>query len=159
MKTMNFIPIRTTAVRALQEGGNDSHGNAPEVRISDGDGLPCRHCLDYIPEGEEYLILSYKPFSSTQPYAEQGPIFLHRKECHSHENPTVLPKICDPEGRLLIRGYSADERIVYGTGKVVQNSQIETEAQKVLDLQDVAYIHVRSASNNCYQFRIEQDEK
>lgn len=159
MKTNIFIPIDTSTVRTLQKGGNDSHGNTPEIRISDGDGLPCRHCLDYIPEGEEYLILSYKPFSSTQPFAEQGPIFLHKNECQPHENPSVLPIICDPEGQLLIRGYSADERIVYGTGKIVQNSQIGAEAQKVLDQQDVAYIHVRSASNNCYQFRIEQDEK
>ena len=159
MKTLKFIPISTSSVRALQKGKNDIHGNTPEIRISDGTGLPCRHCLEHISEGDEYLILSYKPFSTTQPYAEQGPIFLHAKECEPYDSQDVLPKMYGPEGHLLIRGYNEDERIVYGTGTIVQNAQIVKESQKILEQQDVAYLHVRSTTNNCYQFRIELDQE
>lgn len=55
----------------------------------------------------------------------------------------------------LLRGYSADERIVYGTGGVVPAEMLEQRAEELLARPDVTYVHVRSAKNNCYQCRIE----
>ena len=56
----------------------------------------------------------------------------------------------------LIKGYGADDRIVYGTGQIVTSGELEAEAAKVLDREDVAYVHVRSSVNNCYTCRIER---
>ena len=58
--------------------------------------------------------------------------------------------------QILMRGYGHDDRIVYGTGKVITTSAIAEAAEKLLDRSDVAYIHLRSASNNCYQCRIDR---
>lgn len=58
--------------------------------------------------------------------------------------------------RLLLRGYGEDDRIVYGTGQVVPASELAPAAAELLDRPDIAYAHVRSASNNCYQCRIER---
>ncbi len=54
------------------------------------------------------------------------------------------------------RGYGADDRIVYGTGQVVPSAEIEAVARDFLARPAVAYLHLRSASNNCYQCRIER---
>ncbi|TIP44169.1 MAG: DUF1203 domain-containing protein, partial [Mesorhizobium sp.] len=43
--SIKFKALPTEAVRALQRGGPDAYGHVPEHRISDGDGVPCRHCL------------------------------------------------------------------------------------------------------------------
>ena len=55
---------------ALQRGGPDAYGMPPERRISDGDGVPCRHCLRTVAAGKDYLVLAYRPFPEFQPYAE-----------------------------------------------------------------------------------------
>jgi hypothetical protein len=57
---------------------------------------------------------------------------------------------------LLIRGYGADDRIVYGTGRIVAPGAMPEAAEEMFDNGRVAYIHVRSASNNCYQCRIDR---
>jgi len=42
------------------------------------------------------------------------------------------------------------------TGKVVAGSEIAESAQALLERLEVAYLLLRSATNNCYQCRIER---
>ena len=49
-----------------------------------------------------------------------------------------------------------DDRIVYGSGAVVPTHQICGRAHELLERDDIAYVHMRSARNNCYQCRIER---
>lgn len=118
--------------------------------------MPCRHCLCDIAEGAAYLTLAYRPFASLQPYAETGPIFLHAEECLRHEGRDALPPVLTTSPDYILRGYGADDRIVYGTGAVTAREDIVTRAQDLLTRPDVAYLHVRSARNNCYQARIDR---
>ncbi len=155
MASLLFKPLQTETVRALQNGKKDAYGHLPEKYVSDGSGLPCRHCLDQIEKDEEFLVLSYKPFETQQPYAEQGPIFLHARECDAYTDRENLPKMYEPDGSILLRGYSRHDRIVYGTGQVVLNRNVERQAHEILATKGVAYIHARSASNNCFQYRID----
>ncbi|MEZ5754861.1 MAG: DUF1203 domain-containing protein [Paracoccaceae bacterium] len=56
----------------------------------------------------------------------------------------------------IVRGYGADERIFYGTGGVVATADVPARAAEVLAMPGVAFVHVRSARNNCFQVRIER---
>ena len=56
----------------------------------------------------------------------------------------------------LLKGYNSQDRIVYGTGRVVAVAELPAYAEQVFERSDVAYIHVRSARNNCYQARIDR---
>ncbi|PHQ70237.1 MAG: hypothetical protein COB93_05980 [Sneathiella sp.] len=159
MSKLAFIPLPTDQVHSLQRGGKDADGNTPEEHISDGNGKPCRHCLTEIAAGEKYLIIALRPFSSRQPYAEQGPIFLHADECIAYDSTDRLPQMYDSRDSLLLRGYCAEERIVYGTGQTVKPKEVDTIAKKILQMENVAYVHARSSANNCYQFRIEADNQ
>jgi hypothetical protein len=146
----------SSAVAArFRDGGLDANGEPPERHISDGDGVPCRHCLSDVAKGEPYLILAYRPFPRPQPYAEIGPIFLHADTCERYEASSIPPMLLARE-RVLIRGYGADDRIVYGTGKVIPTIDIAAAAAYLLRRSDIAYAHLRSASNNCYQCRLER---
>lgn len=147
--------LDTTLVRTLQNGGPDAHGQVPERTVSDGGGNPCRHCLRYIPEGAEMLILAHRPFPAAQPYAETGPIFLCAEECTRHES-AEMPEIFTRSPDYLIKGYADDDRIVYGTGVVIGKDQLMAQAGKILADPRVRYIHIRSARNNCYQARIDR---
>ena len=153
---LHFAALPTEDVHALQRGGPDANGQTPERHISDGDGMPCRHCLRNIEAGEPYLILAYRPFPRPQPYAELGPIFLHAEPCPRFEDSSDTPPILTTSERYLIRGYGRDDRIVYGSGKVVPREALAEKAEETFHDPSIAYIHVRSASNNCYQCRIER---
>lgn len=100
-------------------------------------------------------MLSYRPFSKPQPYAEQGPIFLHHRACTAHDSDGKTPSMLDSND-YLVRRYDANERIVYGTGAVTPTSDVTLHASDLLDRPDVAMVHVRPASNNCYVCRIER---
>ncbi len=152
--TLIFNPIPTAIVRAYQAGGLDANGQVPERKVSDGDGNPCRHCLKMIPEGAEMLVLAHRPFPAPQPYAELGPIFLCADECEAGGGAAVPEVLESPD--YIIRGYGADDRIVYGTGSVVPTVRITAEAEVRLADPRVSYVHVRSARNNCYQVRIDR---
>ncbi|MBP2238473.1 hypothetical protein J2Z31_005010 [Sinorhizobium kostiense] len=152
--TLRYIAMPDDVAEQLQQGGHDAYGNRPEQNISDGDGVPCRHCLRNVEHGEPYLVLAYRPFSSAQPYAETGPIFLHADKCPAPDG-NARPAILTASTEYLLRGYGADERIVYGTGGVVPQARIEERAEELLTRPDVAFVHVRSAKYNCYQCRIE----
>ncbi len=150
-----IIAIPTKTVRAYQSGQPDAHGQLPERATSDGGGNPCRHCLTYIPEGAEMLILAHRPFPTAQPYAETGPIFLCADTCARHVGPE-MPEVFTRSPDYLIKGYGEDDRIVYGTGIVIGKDRMMAQAEEIFADPRVRYIHIRSARNNCYQARIER---
>jgi hypothetical protein len=151
---MRFSPIPTPLVRAYQSGGLDANGQVPERQISDGDGNPCRHCLHLIPKGAGMLVLAHRPFPAPQPSAEVGPIFLCADACEA-EGGAAMPQILESPA-YIVRGYGPDDRIVYGTGAVVATETLPEEAARRLADPRIAYVHVRSARNNCFQVRIDR---
>jgi hypothetical protein len=155
--TIQFKALPTEPVRALQRGGPDAYGHTPELKISDGDGMPCRHCLKNMAAGQGYLVLAYRPFPKLQPYAETGPIFLHAQECERAVAGDMLPEILESPD-YIVRGYDRDDRIVYGSGGVIQTEAIPARAEILFGRGDIAYVHVRSARNNCYQCRIDRPD-
>jgi hypothetical protein len=151
---IRFTCLPTALALAYQAGGPDANGQPPERHISDGGGNPCRHCLQMIPQGAPMLILAHRPFPAPQPYAELGPIFLCATACAAGGGGDLPAILASPD--YILRGYSDDHRIVYGTGTVVPTAQLCTKAATQLENPNVAYLHVRSARNNCYQCRIDR---
>jgi hypothetical protein len=107
-----------------------------------------------IPKGAPMQVLAHRPFPAPQPYAELGPIFLCADPCEAGGG-DGLPEILNSPD-YIVRGYGPDDRIVYGTGAVVPTVQILAEAGARLADERVAYVHVRSARNNCFQVRIDR---
>jgi hypothetical protein len=151
---MRFLAIPTDVVRAYQAGGRDANGQGPERKVSDGGGNPCRHCLKMIPEGSGMLVLAHRPFPAPQPYAEVGPIFLCADACDAGGGEALPEMLASSD--YIVRGYGMDDRIVYGTGGVVATRAIPARAGELFADPRVAYVHVRSARNNCYQCRIDR---
>jgi hypothetical protein len=149
---MRYEPIPTETARAYQAGAPDANGQVPERHVSDGGANPCRHCLRLIPKGAGMLVLAHRPFPAPQPYAEVGPIFLCADPCAVGGGETLPEILASPD--YILRGYGPDDRIVYGTGGVVPTGAIPARAAELLADARVAYLHVRSARNNCFQVRI-----
>lgn len=152
MTAIRFLPLPTPAVAALRAGGPDAYGLPAERAISDGGGNPCRHCLDFIPQGAAMLIAAGRPFDGLQPYAETGPIFLCA-DCAPWAG-QGMPPVLTGSPEFLLKGYGADQRIRYGTGRVVVQGALVAYAADLLARDDIAFVDVRSARNNCFQLRI-----
>jgi hypothetical protein len=153
---LRYEALPTNLVRALQSGTPDANGQVPERRVSDGSASPCRHCLKDIEAGAPMLVLAHRPFNSAQPYAELGPIFLHADPCPRYDAADGMPVMFRSRAGYLIRGYNRDDRIVYGSGRIVTPAAMDEQASLLLTQPDIAYVHVRSASYNCYQCRIDR---
>lgn len=153
--SIRFVALESPIVAALRGGAADANGHVPELRIAPVAGYPCRHCLKPIGDGEPFLVLAHRPFPAPQPYAEVGPIFLHAEPCERGGGTATIPSfLASPS--YIVRGYGADDRIFYGTGGVVTTERIPERAAELLARPDIAYVHVRSASNNCYHCRIDR---
>lgn len=157
MNDLCFGHLPGAQVRAWRDGGPDAYGNLPERLISTGAGCPCRHCLDFVPAGQEMLVLACRPFDHLQPYAETGPIFLCADDCAGWSGDGVPPVLRESPDYLL-KGYSQDQRIVYGTGRIVPSEDISSYASALLARGEIAFVDVRSARNNCFLSRITRPE-
>lgn len=154
MPVFNGMPIETA--KGYRSGTLDAYGNVPERQISDG-GAPCRCCLRSVPEGEEMLVFAYRPFSVLQPYAETGPVFLCAKPCAPSGAPGLPEILTSPD--YLLKGYSSDERIIYGTGRITPVEEVSSYADALLNRHDVAFVDLRSARNNCWQARLTSEQQ
>ena len=155
MTAIKFVALDDDTVAYLRAGQPDANGQSPERHISDGGGVPCRHSLQLVPEGDPYLIVAHRPFPAPQPYAEVGPIFIHADATDRYPESDAIPPTLS-SAAYIVRGYGYDDRIVYGTGSIVETANIPAHAAELLERDDLAYLHVRSASDNCFHCRIDR---
>jgi hypothetical protein len=151
---LSIVGISSEYVEVIRRGGTDANGQPALRRIAEGVANPCRHCLGLIAEGDEKLVLAYRPFDALQPYAETGPIFLHARGCARYQG-SDLPgwfAFMDP---AIVRGYGRDHWIRYETGDVVPGAGIAAACRRILADAAVAYVHVRS-KYNCFQCRVDR---
>lgn len=152
--TLHFQGLDTDTARAIRRGAPDAHGRPAETfGLSDGRGAPCRHCLAEVPKGQGVLVLAWRPFATAHPYAETGPVFLCAEDCVSGAG-ARLPASLRASPDYLVKAYSTDERIIYGTGAIVRSEEIAARAETLLEDPHVAFVDVRSARNNCFLTRI-----
>lgn len=158
--SLRYSGLSSELAGALRAGGADANGLPAERQMSDGDGVPCRHCLGWVEAGAEYLVFAHRPFPAHQPYAETGPVFIHADDCPAYDAAQGLPaRERGKAGQQILRGYGRNDRIVYGTGAVVNAGEIERQAAAILARPDVAYVHMRSATNNCFTLRIDRGDE
>ena len=150
--TYRFNPLPTDVVRALQAKQLDAYDCEPEEWISDG-SHGCRHCLRLVPDGTKVLLAALRPFTTNQPYAETGPLFVCAEPCEAGDRGSQLPELLNSE-RYLMRGYDSAERIIYGTGAVVELIDFPARLDALFKREDVVFVDIRSAANNCFQCRV-----
>ena len=146
--------IPTEHAEQLRAGSPDANGQPALVRTSEGQGNPCRHCLQLIAPGDQKLVAAYRPFLVAQPYAETGPVFLHQRACSRYEA-DELPAWFAHLSPALIRGYGHDDWIRYETADVVPGRELAAACRRILANEDVAYVHIRSKFN-CFQCRVDR---
>lgn len=155
--TYIFSGMPTKEAEAFRTGALDAYGNPPERGVSSGSGVPCRHCMKIVPENEGYLVFAYRPFGALQPYAETGPVFICEANCAAPHK-TNVPDVLNASPEYLIKGYTADERIKYGTGSIVAKENTGKKITELLRDDTLAFVDIRSAKNNCWLSRVARED-
>lgn len=146
-------PLSGDVAAAARDTRTDFLGN-PLVVLRDGGTHQCRVCLRLSRPDEGVILLAHKPFETSQPYAETGPIFVHEHACAPYNEPHLYPAEF-PHSAVVLRGYSSDDRIVdaQAVGRI---RTVESAIAGMFETAEVAYIHARNLGYGCYMFRIDR---
>jgi len=129
------------------------YGHPAHVEVATGYG-PCRHCLRDFEVGKEQRILfTYDPFHGIEPLPLPGPIFIHAESCEQFGNDDGFPENIRSH-RLTLVAYGAGRRVI--TEEHVENGKVELLISRLLEQNQVRYLHVRDTEAGCYDFRIER---
>ena len=145
-------PLPAGFVERVRSGMRDDAGHTLSVR-RDESRHQCRSCLRLTEPGEGFILLSYTPFTTDQPYAEAGPIFIHERPCSPYVEASAYPAEF-PRREVVLRAYNAADEIE--AAERVGERRIEDVIAEVVGNPRVAYVHARNATYGCYMFRIDK---
>ena len=132
------------------------YGHPAHTELATGYG-PCRHCLRDFQVGKERRILfTYDPFHGIESLPLPGPIFIHEEVCEQFRDDIGFPEDLRNH-RLTVVAYGDGRRLV--AEEYVENGEVEPLIARLLEQDEVKYLHVRDTEAGCYDFRIERVER
>ena len=147
------MSMSTFVIHPLPVGEVDTASPTATRRSAEG-REPCRRCLRNAEAGDPLVLASYDPFSIRSAYAGEGPVFVHADGCEwfASEPGLVSEQVA---GRVLsVRAYDRDAMMTDAT--VLPGEEFATQASRVLDDEDVAFLHVHFAGPGCFAFRVDR---
>jgi hypothetical protein len=144
---LRYVPISIEIAERARRTLRDDFGHELEAFTTQA---PCRVCLRISTQPERLILLSYRPLSDLNPYAEVGPIFIHERDCVPYDAAMFPPDF--QTRRLVIRAY--DARGFIHDAIVAAPGEGERIAAAFLALPQVAEVHVRHDSYTCFDFAI-----
>lgn len=150
--TFRISPLPIEVTSRIRREMKDDFGHALSVR-RDSSRHQCRACLQLTEPGEGCILLSYSPFTSDQPYAEVGPIFIHERECRPYGATQEYPAEF-PREAVVLRAYN--ERDEIEDAEFVGNRPVEEVIARLFENPRVSYLHARNSTLGCFMFRIDR---
>lgn len=154
MTSFDVVAIPTKVadlVRSTMKAPGYGHPAFAEVATGHG---PCRHCLRTFDVGADRRILfTYDPFRELGCGPLPGPIFVHAEPCERYDGGAGYPDQIRAH-RVTLQAFARGRRLI--VEEHIDDGRVEGVAGRLLDRDDVEYIHVRDTEAGCYDFRIER---
>ncbi|MET8162831.1 DUF1203 domain-containing protein [Streptomyces sp. NPDC005329] len=149
---------RPVPPEVLDELRSADDAGRPAVPLADEEGgAPLRCCLRHSEPGELIALVSYAPLrrwaaetgADPGPYDEQGPVFIHARECAGPAG-GGLPFT---GARRAVRRYSAAGRIL--GGRLVEDPDgFDAAFAEAFTDPEVALVHVRAVEYGCFLYEV-----
>ena len=155
MSALEYKAIDPERLDAMRRQGADEFGNPWKLRAAGG-GEPLRCCLRQAEPGEDITLIGYSPWPLpwTTPWSEAGPVFVCYRRCPGYQAPGEYPvglagkySLLNPFDRDGNRAY---EHITF----VPPGEDHAAAVARVMAQPEVAYLHVRSATAQCFTFEV-----
>lgn len=154
MSSIRVVAIPTELAQAVRQKATDPQFGFPVYTAAAGEGLPCRHCLDWIVAGSERATLfTLDPFAGVEKLPLPGPVYIHADGCERYGEDDGIPVRLMASPRTL-NAYGHGRRLI--AQEYVESGNAEATIERLFQCPDVDYVHVRSTTAGCYTFRIER---
>jgi hypothetical protein len=143
-----FEGVPAETLHRLRDRAADDFGNPLVARPAVG-GEPLRCCLRLAAPGDSIALIAFQPSTRGGPYAEIGPVFIHRVDCGGG-----VPQRCFPadfrDRRAVLRPYDAGGLMLDGV--VAPPGESEELLRQLLSDEAVAFVQVRNVVAGCWNF-------
>lgn len=149
MTSTNFAltPLSTDEADTLR-----AHGG--EIHVADSQpGFPCRQCLRDADIGDELILVSHDPFSSSSPYRSASPIFIHRDDCGVPDMTGEMPSQLTVR-QLSVRAFDPDEMMI--DAEVIDGTELQATIESMFADARAEMLHVHNAQRGCYAVRVDR---
>jgi uncharacterized protein DUF1203 len=154
MPSIRVIAISTNLADAVRKNTSDPQLGFPVHIAPAGEGLPCRHCLDWIAQGTERAALfTLDPFAETEKLPLPGPVYIHADGCERYAETAGIPMRLMSSPRTL-NAYARGRRLI--AQEYVGPHNAEATIEDLFRRPEVDYMHVRSTTAGCFTFRVER---
>ena len=148
MSDFRCLPIDTAVAQAIRSKPEDQFGNAIRRWPTDGNGLPCRHCLASSTASEMVLLAAYDLHRPKGLYWTPSPIFVHEAACPRYDRVNHIPQIVR-ERLVSLRSYDAAHQCIYDLGVVVEGTEAEAPLRRALADTRTSFVNIHTAKPGC----------
>jgi len=116
-------------------------------------GFPCRVSLRDADPGESVLLVNYEHLAVATPYQSRYAIYIRENANEAHLDVNEVPEML--LARLLsVRAFSDDGMLL--DADVIQGRKLGLAIDRMLDAQQVSYLHVHNAKPGCFAARVDR---
>jgi hypothetical protein len=153
--TPTYRAIDPQRLDAMRRQGADEFGNPWERRDAEG-WEPLRCCLRRAGQGAAIALIGYTPWQLpwTTPWSEAGPVFVCFEGCGGYPAMDVYPPALRDQHALLNPFDGTGGRAYEHITVVEPDEDHERAVREVLAQPDVSFLHVRSATAQCFTFEV-----
>jgi hypothetical protein len=117
-------------------------------------GFPCRVTLEDAQPGETVLLLNYEHQPAPTPYRSRHAIYVSEQALETRVCVDELPGALTRRKHISLRAFDAAGMML--DAEVAAGAALEPTIQKLLALEEVAYLHAHNAGMGCYAARIDR---
>ena len=116
-------------------------------------GFPCRVTLEDAALGEALLLLNYEHLPVASPYRSRHAIYVREGAREAADYRDAIPLQLS---RRLLSVRAFDEAGMMVDADVMEGTALDAAARRLLDRDEIAYLHVHNARAGCFAARIDR---
>jgi hypothetical protein len=150
---LTISAIDATRLEKIRTSQTDERGNSFQILQAEG-WEPLRCCLTFPSQDEAIALISFSPFNTSSPWSESGPVYIHPATCAGYRMSAELPDRMRT-GPKILRTYRGDGTLDYDNITLVDEGvDLEEPLRKLLNIDDVATVHVRAVKSQCFGYSV-----
>lgn len=115
-------------------------------------GYPCRVSLDFAPLGERLLLMNYEHHAAESPFASRYAIYVRDGAQSLDLEPGELPPVFQRRSPIAVRAF--DGAGMLKTAELVEGPEAGAVFNRLLDREDIDYIHAHYAAYGCFAAQV-----
>ena len=115
-------------------------------------GYPCRQCLRDAEIGDELILVSHDPFSTSSPYRSASPIFLHSVSCKPEASDDLPAQLT--RRALSVRGFDTAEMML--DAMLTEGSELQAAIDHLFENSEIDHLHVHNEPRGCWAARVDR---